>query len=154
MKRSRRPPFGPEEGAAAVETSLIIGVLLLLVFGSIEFGTAFWTYNTMLLAVEEAGRYAMVTHSHGPSVACEAQRPALHCPVPSDTPLANCSAARAQQVLAAYRVGHVEVSVDQDTTTMPNTVTICASSSFGFIAPNLLPYGPLDLKSQVTVPLI
>jgi hypothetical protein len=147
------PRFGPEEGSAAVEASLIISVLLLLVFGSVEFGRAFWTYNTMLLAVEEAGRYAM-THNHGPPGACAAQGRAPNCPLPSDTPLANCSAARAQQVLSAYRVGRIEVSVGEDTTNLPKTITICASSSFGFAAPNLLPFGPLDLTSRVTVPLI
>ena len=54
-----------EEGAAAVEAGLVMSVLLLLIIGSVEFGRAFWTYNTMLLAVEEAGRYAMV-YKHGP----------------------------------------------------------------------------------------
>jgi Flp pilus assembly protein TadG len=148
-----RPRFGTEEGAAVVEASLIIAVLFLLVFGSVEFGRAFWTYNTMLLAVEEAGRYAM-THSHRPAETCAAQNQALNCSLPSDTPLANCSAARARQVLSAYQVGGVEVSVGQDMTNLPNTITICASSSFGFTTPSLLPFGPLDLTSRVTVPLI
>jgi Flp pilus assembly protein TadG len=153
MSGSPPPRFGAEEGAAVVEASLIMGVLFLLVFGSVEFGRAFWTYNTMLLAVEEAGRYAM-THSHGPSETCSAQSQALNCPLLSDTPLANCSAARARQVLSAYQVGSVEVSVGEDAINLPNTMTICASSTFGFTAPNLLPFGPLDLMSWVTVPLI
>lgn len=151
----RRNPqrFGPEEGAAAVEACLVVAALLLGVFGSVELGRAFWTYNTMLLAVEEAGRYAMV-HSYQPLGTCAAQMRAPNCPSPSDTTLANCSAARARQVLSAYRVANIEVSVEQDTTSMPNRITVCASSSFGFVAPNLLPYGPLNLHSQVTVPLI
>jgi hypothetical protein len=153
MRRSPPPRFGPEEGAAAVEACLVVGALLLVVFGSVEFGRAFWTYNTMLLAVEEAGRYAMV-HNHRPPSACAPQTPALDCPSPSDTALANCSAARARQVLSAYRVENIELSVEEDTTSLPNRITVCASSSFGFIAPNLLRYGPLNLQSRVTVPLI
>jgi Flp pilus assembly protein TadG len=151
MNRSSRR--GEDEGAAAVEASLIIGVLLLLVLGSVELGRAFWTYNTMLLAVEEAGRYAMV-YNHGPSGSCEAQSQAPHCPTLSDTPLANCSASRARQVLSNYQIANIEVSVEEDTASLPTTITICASYSFGFIAPRLLPYGPLNLISRVTVPLI
>ena len=144
---------GAEDGAVAVEAGLVVGVLLLIVVGSIEFGRGFWAYNTMVLAVEEAGRYAMV-HSRGAAGICPAQVPAGHCPEPSDTPLANCSAARARDVLLSYRVVNIDISAHEDAMSSPKTITICASSSFGFIAPQLLPYGPLDLTSRVTVPLI
>jgi Flp pilus assembly protein TadG len=142
-----------EEGAAAAEAAVIMSVLLLLVVGGAEFGRAFWTYNTMLLAVDEAGRYAM-TYNHAATVTCKAQSQASHCPGFSNTPLANCTASRAQQVLSAYRAPNLGVSVSEDTASFPNTVTICASYTFDFIAPQLLPYGPLNLTSQVTVPLI
>jgi hypothetical protein len=145
--------FGPEEGAAAIEACLVVGALLLVILGSVEFGRAFWTHNAMLLAVEEAGRYAMV-HSHGPPLTCAQQSYAPGCPAPSHTTLANCSAAKARQVLSAYRVGNIEISVEENTTSLPHLITVCASSSFGFIAPDLLPYGPLQLQSRVTVPLI
>ena len=142
-----------EAGSVAVEAGITISVLLLLIVGSVEFGRAFWTQNTMLLAVEEAGRYAMV-YNRGPVVTCNAQSQAPHCPTFSNTPLANCSAARAQQILSAYQAPSIGVSVNEDTTSSPATMTICASYSFDFLAPQLLPYGPLDLTSQVTVPLI
>jgi Flp pilus assembly protein TadG len=142
-----------EEGSVAVEAAITISVLLLLIVGSVEFGRALWTYNTMLLAVEEAGRYAMV-YSHDPVETCSAQSQASQCPIFSNTPLANCSAARAQQILSAYRAPSIGVSVNEDTTSSPATMTICASYSFDFLAPQLLPYGPLNLTSQVTVPLI
>ena len=142
-----------EEGSVAVEAGITISVLLLLIVGSVEFGQAFWTYNTMLLAVEEAGRYAMI-HNRGPVVTCSAQSQASQCPTFSNTPLANCSAAWAQQILSAYQAPSIGVSVNEDTASFPATMTICASYSFDFLAPQLLPYGPLDLTSQVTVPLI
>jgi hypothetical protein len=107
----------------------------------------------MLIAVEQAGRYAMV-YNHRPPAICRAQTQAPQCPALSNTPLANCSASYAQQVLAAYQAPAISVSAAVDTTTSPPTVTICASHSFDFIAPQLLPYGPLDLMSSVTVPMI
>jgi Flp pilus assembly protein TadG len=153
MKGTRPLRHGWDDGTAAVEFGVTMSVLLLLIVGSVEFGRAFWTYNTMLLAVEEAGRYAMV-YNQGTPVTCGAQSQALRCPTLSNTPLANCSAARAQQVLSAYQAPIIDVSVKEDTTSSPATITICASYSLDFVAPQLLPYGPLNLTRQVTVPLI
>jgi len=142
-----------DDGAAAAEAALIMTVLLLLVAGSIEFAQALWTNNTMLLAVETAGRYAMV-HSQGKSATCAAQTQAPHCPALSATPIANCAAWEAEQVLSAYQAPNVGVSVSEDTTSTPSTVTICASYSFNFLATQLLPYSLLDLNVRVTVPLL
>ncbi len=144
---------GEDRGAAAVEAGIIIPVLLLLIVGSVEFGQVLWTYNTMLLALEEAGRYAMV-NNQGPPVTCGAQSQAARCPTLSNTPLANCSAARAQQVLSAYQSPNIDVSVKEDPTSSPTTITVCASYSLNFVAPQLLPYGPLNLTRQITVPLL
>jgi hypothetical protein len=58
-----------------------MSVLLLLIVGSVEFGRAFWTYNTMLLAVEEAGRYAM-TYNHGAMLTCMRWTPFVRQPEP------------------------------------------------------------------------
>jgi len=144
---------GVEEGSAAVEAAITISVLLPLIVGSVEFGRALWTYNTMVLAVEEAGRYAMV-HNHGQPGSCSAQNQASQCPILSNTPLANCSAELAQQVLSFYHAPKIAVSATEDTTSSPATITICTNYSFDFLAPELLPYGPLNLTSLVTVPLI
>ena len=152
--RSSSRYLASEEGATAVEAALIISTLLLLVFGAIEFGRAFWTYNTMVLAMEEAGRYAMV-YNQGPPTTCGAQTQAASCPTLSSTALANCAAAQAQSVLSAYGApSTVAVSVSQNTGVTPATMTICGSYSFSFVAPTLLPYGPIGLTTQLTVPLI
>ena len=153
MNSRKRSGHASEAGSAAVEAALIMSVLLLAVVGAVETARALWTYNTMLMAVEEAGRYAMM-YNHRPPAICMTQTQASQCPALSNTPLANCSAWYAQQILAAYRAPAVAVSVAVDTTTSPGTITICASHSFDFIAPQLLPYGPLDLISSVTVPMI
>jgi Flp pilus assembly protein TadG len=153
MSYRKRSWYPADDGAVAAEAALIMTVLLLLLVGSIEFAQALWTNNTMLLAVEEAGRYAMV-HSQASPVTCEVQRQASNCPRLSETPLANCTAWSAQQVLSAYQAPNVGVSVSEDTSSSPNKITICASYSFNFLAPQLLPYDFLDLTAQVTVPLI
>jgi Flp pilus assembly protein TadG len=145
---------GSEQGATAVETALIISTLLLLIFGAIEFGRAFWTYNSMVLAVEEAGRYAMV-FNQGPPTTCGAQTQAASCPTLSSTPLANCAAAQAQSILSSYAApSAVGVSVSQNNAATPPTMTICGSYTLDFVVPTLLPYGPIGLTTQVTVPLI
>jgi Flp pilus assembly protein TadG len=153
MNGRKRSGHAADAGSAAVEAALIMSALLLAAVGAVETARALWTYNTMLIAVEQAGRYAMM-YNHRPPAICATQIQASQCPTLSNTPLANCSAWYAQQVLAAYRTPSIGVSVTVDTTTSPATVTICASHSFDFIAPHLLPYGPLDLMSSVTVPMI
>src|SRR5215469_4119635 len=153
MNWSKRSRCRAEDGAAAAEAALIMGVLLLMIAGSIEFAQALWTNNTMLLAVEQAGRYAMV-HSQTPPPTCAAQKQALHCPVFSATPLANCAASWAQEVLSSYQAPNIDVSASENTTSTPNTMTICASYSFNFIAPQLFREDFLDLTARVTVPLI
>ena len=153
MIPARSSRYPNDQGSAAVEASIILSALLLLIVGSIEFGRALWTENTMLLAVQEAGRSAMINNDALP-ISCGAQNQAASCPALSNTLLANCAAARAQQVLSSYHTANIEISVREDQTSTPATITICASRSFGFAAPGLLPYGPLNLKSQVTVPLV
>jgi Flp pilus assembly protein TadG len=153
MTGQTRPWHSAEDGAAAAEAALVMAVLLLLVAGSIEFAQALWTNNTMLLAIEQAGRYAMV-HNRGPAMACAAQTQASHCPALTATPLADCTAKEAEQALSAYQAPNIGVSVSEDAASSPATITICASYSFDFLAPRLLPYRLLDLSVRVTVPLI
>ena len=45
-------------GSALVEFALAVGLLLPLLFGTFEFGYAFYTYNRLVAAVREGGRYA------------------------------------------------------------------------------------------------
>ena len=153
MKRRGQLWSCADEGGAAVEAAIVMTAMLLLLLGSFEFAQALWTSNTMLLAVEEAGRYAMA-YNHRALVTCEAQTPAPNCPAPSGTPIANCSAWWAQQMLSAYQMPDISVSVSEDSTSTPTTVTVCASYSLGLFAAPFLPEGPLALTQEVTVPLI
>jgi Flp pilus assembly protein TadG len=49
-----------EEGAAAVEFALIIGLLAILVFGLLEYGLAFWQVQNLRAAAREGARVAAV----------------------------------------------------------------------------------------------
>lgn len=46
-----------ERGAAAVEFALVLPILLLVVAGTVEFGRAFWFYDTLSKATRDAARY-------------------------------------------------------------------------------------------------
>ena len=82
-----------DEGSVAVEAAVTLSVLLFLLLGSVQFGLVYFAWNTMLLAAEEAGRYAMLYN------ACVAG--AQPCPDPvcsgSTTALGNCAVAWANQ---------------------------------------------------------
>jgi len=134
-KSSRR---GWDEGGTAVEAAIVLSVLLALVFGIIEFGMALWQWNTMELAVLQAGRYAMVNNSTITPAIAEAQMQAvlpgatISCPLPSNP------AAGAWYVCATPPTG-----------TTPPTMSL--SASYGYDVIHLV--GPFKVTSQATVPL-
>ena len=49
-----------EDGAAAVEFALIVGLLAMLFFGLIEYGLAFWQVQSLRAATREGARVAAV----------------------------------------------------------------------------------------------
>jgi len=51
---------GREDGAAAVEFALIVGLLAMLVFGMMEYGLAFWQLQSLRAATREGARVAAV----------------------------------------------------------------------------------------------
>jgi Flp pilus assembly protein TadG len=89
-----------EEGAVAVEMAVILSALIFLIFGVVQFALVFWNWNTMLLAVEEAGRYAMLYNptnypSGPPAAACPT--PVTNCDGITNAVVANCAVAWANQ---------------------------------------------------------
>src|SRR5215471_20094364 len=77
VKRWRHTSRRWNEGAAAVEAALVLPLLFLFIFGIIVFGMALWQWNTMLLAVEQAGRYVMVNNSTCDVTCAETQMQAV-----------------------------------------------------------------------------
>lgn len=114
-----------------------------MIFGASEFGTAVWQWNKMLLAVEQAGRYAMVNNSYSTN------------PPGCTGTLASCTETQMQNILSGASVcttptaGQTCVTALQSTTGSPRTMTLSANYSFNFFGLA----APFTISSQATVPL-
>ncbi len=146
-----RPRRGRDEGASAVETALVLTVVFAVLFGLIEFATAFWQWNTMLFAVEQAGRCAMINNSKATNwwcgttpLTCASQHSCAETAMQSVLTTASASCLD----LANPPAGQFCVSATTDTGPTPPTMTLTAS--FGF---NFLTTSPFTISSTTTVPL-
>ncbi|BBI99775.1 hypothetical protein FGKAn22_14680 [Ferrigenium kumadai] len=75
MNKTKLTRWGrSERGAAAVEFALVLPVLLLVVGGAIEFGRAFWFYDSLAKVTRDAARYLTM-------VKCNAGESASDCNV-------------------------------------------------------------------------
>ena len=122
-----------DEGVAAIEAAFILPILFFAILGIAEFGTAFWQSNTLLLAVEQAGRYVMVNNAT--------------CDV-------SCAETQMQTILSSAAVcttpsaGQICVSASTTAGT-PSTMTLTAAYGFNLLSL----FGPFTMTSQGTVPL-
>jgi Flp pilus assembly protein TadG len=126
-----------EEGATAVEAAISLGVLAFLIFGIIDFGMALWQWNTMVLAVEQAGRYAMVNNATITPATAEAQMQAVLTSASISCPLPSSPAAGNWYICATTNAG------------TPPTMSL--SVSYGYSIIGLA--GPFRVAAQATVPL-
>lgn len=62
-----------DRGAAAVEFALVLPILVVLVFGIVDFGRALFAYNYLTSAVREGGRFAAVQESASAEAAVQAR---------------------------------------------------------------------------------
>lgn len=134
-----------DEGTAAVEWAIILSPLVLLLLGIMEFANAYWTWNTMELAVGEGARYAMVFNQYAPTKAT-APKGGVEC---SDTAgngtFEDYVVSQIQNNLIAFTdTSGFTIKACTDTTVSPSTLTINIT----------LPYGAITLRSGSTVPLI
>jgi Flp pilus assembly protein TadG len=142
VTRRKNPRPRRDEGVAAVEAALILPILILAILGIMEFGTAFWQWNTMLLAVEQAGRYVMVNNAYSSN------------PPGCTGTLVSCAETQMQAVLTnasvctTPSVGQVCVNASTSAGT-PSTMTLTAAYSFNLLAL----FAPFTITSQGTVPL-
>ena len=116
-----------------MEAALILPILILAILGIIEFGTAFWQWNTMLLAVEQAGRYVMVNNTSCGVACAETQMQAV---------LSSAS------VCTTPTSGQMCVSASTAAGT-PSTMTLTAAYNFNPVAF----FSPFTIRSEGTVPL-
>ena len=123
-----------DEGTAAVEAALIAPVLFLALLATVEFGTALWQWNTMLLAVDQAGRYVMVNNASCDTTCAQNQMQAI---LP------------AASVCTTPTTGQICVSASTSTGT-PATMTLTAAYNFNLLAL----FGSFTITNQGSVPLI
>jgi Flp pilus assembly protein TadG len=122
-----------DEGVAAIEAAFILPILFFAILGIVEFGTAFLQWNTLLLSVEQAGRYVMVNNTT--------------CDV-------SCAETQMQTILSSAAVcttpsaGQICVSASTTAGT-PSTMTLTAAYGFNLLSL----FGPFTMTSQGTVPL-
>jgi Flp pilus assembly protein TadG len=131
VTRRKNPRPRWDQGAAAVEAALVLPVLFLFIFGIIEFGRALWQWNTMLLAVEQAGRWAMINNADTNLVSDVERQMQLVLPTAA--------------VCTAPTSGQLCVSASASTGTM----TLTAAYNFNPVAF----FSPFTIRSQGTVPL-
>ena len=81
-----------DSGSVLVEAALILSALLLLLFGIIEFGIAYWQWNTLTFAVEHAGRYMMVSDHTCTSATCATDAENCMRGQPSNSPICTSTA--------------------------------------------------------------
>ena len=124
---------GWDAGATAVETALVVSTLMLLLFGIMGFGYALWQWNTMMLAVEEAGRSVMINNACG----------------------AACAVVQMQKVLTSASscinpaAGQICVSATTNLATTPPTMTLTSAYNFNLIA--LIPSFTMTTQSVVPI---
>src|SRR5712671_3209031 len=134
MRGKSQRRLGWDEGATAVEAAITLSLILTLIFGVLGFGFALWQWNTMMLAVEQAGRYVMVNNATcGTSCAVTQMQTVLTSASSCTTPTA----------------GQICVSATTATATTPPTMTLTAAYNFNLVA--LSP--SFTMTSQTVVPL-
>jgi Flp pilus assembly protein TadG len=113
-----------------------------MIFGIIKIGIAFWQWNTMLLAIEQAGRYVMVNNaSCGTSCAKTKMQAILTAASSSCT-----GSPAAGQICVNATCSNPSTCTP---TTSSTTMTLTATYSFNFFGLA----SPFTISSQGTVPL-
>jgi Flp pilus assembly pilin Flp len=112
-----RAPRRDEDGAAALEFGLVIPVVLMLIFGIIQYGFMYWSLQTAAATAREAARSLIV----GTTEACTLARAVQHADNPAVGGGAPVAVARYLDAAGAAVSGPVEgglVEVEVSLTTL------------------------------------
>jgi Flp pilus assembly protein TadG len=106
MQNLRLKPTRREDGAAVVEMAMVLSLLVLLVFGIIEFGRAYNAQVTLTHATREGVRTLAVTGDRDAAVDAtyKAASSTLHPDFLSVT-ASNCDPGQPTNVQATYQMG-------------------------------------------------
>jgi Flp pilus assembly protein TadG len=117
-----------------------LSALLFLILGVVQFGIVFWSWNSMLLAVEEAGRYAMLFNQYPGTVTSGA---GANNPPGCAKKLSDCAVDWANQNLG----GNFTVTCSSGCAAGSTTMTFKADYTFNFIT-------SFSLSRAVQVPVL
>lgn len=110
-------------GNAMVEFALAVSLLLPMLFGTFEFGYAFYTYNRLVAAVREGARYAsLTTYDSSTSTPSSAYLTAVRNAAVYGNP--SGGATPVVSGLAADKIG-VSVTMDKG---VPDMITVSVTS--------------------------
>jgi Flp pilus assembly protein TadG len=124
---------GATRGATAVEAAIALPVVVVLMAGVFEFGRYYWTQNAMQLAIEETGRWVMVTGTTSQTAVQNYLRERVLTPSPSAVSVA-------VHVSASGSVSYATITAQYTFTTI-----------FGAI---VSPLGNRQLITRVKVPIV
>ncbi|MBJ6725733.1 TadE/TadG family type IV pilus assembly protein [Geomesophilobacter sediminis] len=125
-----------EKGSALVEMAISITLLLLILFGTIEFGRVMYMRNTLNLAAREGARLASVT----PAPIDEAK---IQARVTQLAPFANV------QATTSTSTGGITTACPPGTDC---TVTVQVTCPFNTVVPQLIPQlNNINLTTQATM---
>jgi Flp pilus assembly protein TadG len=139
--------YGRDEGATAVEGAITLSILLVLLIGIFNFGTALWQLNTMQLAVEQAGRYMMINNNCGNNCAGTAE---------TQMQLVLPSASTSCPLPSAPAAGTLWICATENQANTPNTVTLSAVYGYDVIFTSKILLGgsgTFAVGTQATFPL-
>jgi Flp pilus assembly protein TadG len=153
--RGPLPKRGWDKGETAVETAITLAVLLALIFGVIQFGIALWQFNTMELAVEQAGRYVMINNASCGTSCAESQMETALSTYAGLLPSSGQTCTVTNGNITPPTTGNICVSASTTAGT-PSTMTLTAVYSYNFFYPVKFVIGKSGLStvtSQATFPL-
>jgi Flp pilus assembly protein TadG len=141
-----------ERGQALTEFALILPVLLLLLFGLLDFGRAIYAYNALANAAREGGRTAIINQSL-PAVRQKAAQQAtalgLSTSDPGDCPAAGGATATAGGTCVVFRTA--DLSGTCTTVTIGCNALVSVKWEFRAITPVIgTIIGPLDIVADTT----
>lgn len=141
----KRKDFGSESGVAAIELAIALPVLLLILMGIINFGTAFYNYVSITNAAREGARWGSINLNLSPPLSVENV-----CPnTPANNPCKVAINAAANLINYSGTVVPTATGI-VDSTTDPKIITVTVNFNFvgiGYFFQDL--FGTLSATSKM-----
>jgi len=138
--RRKRGLRGSEDGATAVEAAFVLFIFVFVILTILNFGWAFFVWNTLQLVVGQASRYVMVQNGIPPGSSCDATcaESALQ------TAISNWLGVSSVSICATPTPGQYCVNAICN----PNSCSLSALYGFNFVGTYTFTLG-----GQITVPI-